>query len=81
MGSGCFKSFLEEKDDLKLEYQQLLKQKGLLKDSLISFDEYLKLFNSIPLIFENLNDINVLEQLLKIFFSNFTIETAEKGTF
>jgi DNA invertase Pin-like site-specific DNA recombinase len=48
---------LEEKDDLKLEYQQLLKQKGLLKDSLISFDEYLKLFDSIPVIFENLADM------------------------
>lgn len=64
-----------------LEYRQLLKQKSLLKDSLISFEEYLKLFNSIPVIFENLDDMDALDQLLKIFFSNFIIEPAEEGTF
>lgn len=55
------KRFLEEENDLKLERLQPLRQKGLLKKSLISFEEYRKLFDSIPVIFENLANMEVLE--------------------
>ena len=59
----------------------VVNQKRLLKDSLITFDEYLKLFESLPVIFEKLDDMNELNQLLKIFFSNFIIEPIKKDTF
>jgi len=72
---------LDEQKELEQRYELVANQKRLLKDSLITFDEYLKLFKSLPVIFEKLDDMNELNQLLKIFFSNFIIEPIKKDTF
>lgn len=47
----------------------------------VELQDLLKLFESLPVIFEKLDDMNGLNQLLKIFFSNFIIEPIKKDTF
>lgn len=72
---------LDEQKELEQRYELIVSQRRLLKDSLITFDEYLKLFEFFPVIFEKLDDMSELDQLLKIFFSNFIIEPIKKDTF
>lgn len=43
------------------------------KEVILSFEEYLKLFRSIPVIFSNVRYMKVMDELLRFFFLNFTI--------
>ena len=72
---------LDEQKELEQRYELIVSQRRLLKNSLITFDEYLKLFEFFPVIFEKLDDMSELDQLLKLFFSNFIIEPIKKDTF
>lgn len=61
---------------LRDDYQKNLR----LRDSIPAFEEYLKLFESNPVILGRIRDMNAMDTLLHIFFSNFTI-TAANGDF
>lgn len=50
------------------------------KEVILSFEEYLKLFRSIPVIFSNVRYMKVMDELLRFFFLNFTIHPYN-GTF
>lgn len=50
------------------------------KEVVLSFEEYLKLFRAIPVIFSNVRYMKVMDELLRFFFLNFTIHPYN-GTF
>ena len=66
--------------ELKGEYSKALRQRNSVKDSMPTFEEYLKLFESTPVILGKIQDMKAMDALLRIFFSNFTI-TAEESDF
>ena len=78
-------------DRLKISEESIRKIKAELKDrkreldglksEKISYTEYLKLHESISVIFENSPKMEDLDSLLKIFFSNFIIIPVKPGTF
>lgn len=50
------------------------KDKKSLSNSLITYKEYLELFKSISVIIRETHDIEVMDQILRKFFSNFTVK-------
>lgn len=63
------------KDDL----QKLTKQKAAIRESVITYREYLELFQNISVKLRNTDDMGVLDQVLRRFFSNFTVTQTGKG--
>ena len=72
--------YAQEIDKLKSEYKKNQKRRESIKDSIPTFEEYLKLFESTPVILGKIRDMKVMDTFLRIFFSNFTI-TATNGDF
>lgn len=70
----------KEEKDLRLELTKLTDKRNHSKDAIISYQQYLKLFESTPVILGKLQDMKVMDALLRIFFSNFTI-TPKGGSF
>ncbi|NCU38936.1 hypothetical protein EOL96_07875 [Candidatus Saccharibacteria bacterium] len=58
-----------------------MQRRDNIKDSLPTFKEYLKLLESTPVILEKMHDMEAMDKLLRIFFSNFTITPIKDGTF
>ena len=61
---------------VKLE-EQINKQKNQkiqLKEVILPFEEYLKLFSSIGVIFEKTNNMKHMDLIIKFFFSNFSVK-------
>ena len=52
-----------------------------MKSAIPSFEEYLKLLESTPVILNKIRDMKTMDALLRIFFSNFTIHPVKDGTF
>lgn len=72
---------LEEVNSLNERYETTIRRKDSLGDAVLAFQEYLKLFESIPVIFKKIDNMNELDQLLRIFFSNFIIEPVSNDSF
>ena len=72
--------YAKEIEKLKSDYQKNLRRRENVKDSIPTFEEYLKLFESTPVILGKIRDMKAMDELLRIFFSNFTI-TATNGDF
>lgn len=71
----------KEIERLKAEYRQNIKQRGRIKDAIPTFEEYLKLLKTTPVILGKIRDMKTMDTLLRIFFSNFTIVPAADGSF
>jgi hypothetical protein len=68
-------------EKLKAEYKRNIKRRDNIKEAIPSFEEYLKLLETTPVILGKIRDMKVMDSLLRIFFSNFTIEPVQNGTF
>lgn len=68
-------------ETLKRDYKKALKLRERTKDSLPTFEQYLKLLESTPVILGKIRNMKVMDVLLRIFFSNFTITPISEGTF
>ena len=72
--------YTKELEQLKADYDKNLRRRDNIKNSIPTFEEYLKLFESTPVILGKVRDMKEMDALLRIFFSNFTI-TATNGDF
>ena len=66
-------------EGLKAEYKSNLQHKDNIKNTLPTFEEYLKLLQSTPVILGKIRDMKAMDTLLRIFFSNFCITATGKG--
>ena len=71
--------YTKEIEQLKSDYSKNLKRRSSVKDSIPTYEEYFKLFESTPVILGKIQDMKAMDALLRIFFSNFTITGNKKG--
>lgn len=71
----------KEITNLKKEYKEALLQRKLVDDAIPTFEDYLKLLKLTPVILSKIRDMKAMDELLRIFFSNFTISPVQNGTF
>lgn len=71
---GYMAKLEEVRDSLS---ENIMKRKQT-KDSIATFEEYLKLFNSTPVILGKIRDMEQMDIFLRSFFSNFTITATGK---
>ncbi len=60
------------------DYKKAILARNNINESVPSFEEYLKLLQSTPDILGKIRDMKVMDGLLRIFFSNFTITATGK---
>jgi DNA invertase Pin-like site-specific DNA recombinase len=58
---------------LEKDYQDLLTKRRESKSSIVTYEQYLKLLQSTPVILGKMDNMEAMDALLRIFFSNFTI--------
>jgi DNA invertase Pin-like site-specific DNA recombinase len=68
-------------EKLKTDYRRAIRQKDNIKAAIPTFEEYLKLLQTTPVALGKIRDMKVMDALLRIFFSNFTIIPAAKDNF
>lgn len=68
-------------DERKRELSRLVEIRQQTKEAILPYSEYLKLFQSVPVILGKIHDMAVMDKFLKMFFSNFAILPSETGTF
>ena len=78
---GSLTKHTKQIDKLKTDYKRAIKQKDNIKSTIPTFEEYLKLLETTPVILGKIRDMETMDALLRIFFSNFTIHPAKDGTF
>lgn len=71
----------KEETDLRSELAMLTSQRNRSKDAIATYEQYLKLFESTPVILGKIREMEIMDALLKIFFSNFTVVPATDGTY
>ena len=64
---------------MKDDYKKAMLTRDSMDESIPSFEEYLKLLQSTPDILGKIRDMKVMDGLLRIFFSNFTITATNKS--
>lgn len=69
----------KEIEKIKNNYKKAMNQRGNIKGSIPTFEEYLKLFETTPVILGKIRDMKQMDALLRIFFSNFTITPGKKS--
>lgn len=69
---------LKEIEKMKSDYKKAILARDNIHESVPSFEEYLKLLQSTPDILGKIRDMKVMDGLLRIFFSNFTITATGK---
>lgn len=75
------KSLKKEEDDLRNQLAKLTDKRSHSKEAIASYQEYLKLMEATPVILGKIQDMTVMDALLRIFFSNFTITPTQESTF
>lgn len=68
----------KEIEKLEKEMRKLVRQRERTKDAIITYEEYLKLFESTPVIMGKMHDMKAMDKLVRTFFSNFTITATGK---
>jgi len=71
----------KEINKLKLEYKRAMRQKDNIKAAIPTFEEYLKLLESTPVALGKIREMETMDALLRIFFSNFTITPVLEKSF
>ena len=69
---------LSELEKMKERYARILKLRKEAPDAIPKFEEYLKLFESTPVILGKIRDMKQMDSFLRIFFSNFIITATGK---
>jgi hypothetical protein len=69
---------LKEIESMKSDYKKATLARDNIHESVPSFQEYLKLLQYTPDILGKIRDMKVMDGLLRIFFSNFTITATGK---
>lgn len=73
--------YAKEIKKLKASYKEAVDSRDKIKSAIPTFEEYLKLLQSTPVILGKIRDMKTMDALLRIFFSNFTITPVKDGTF
>jgi hypothetical protein len=68
-----------EIEKIKKDYAKASKRRDSIRSAVPSFEEYLKLLETAPVILSKIRDMKVMDTLLRIFFSNFTITPGAEG--
>lgn len=71
--------YSKEIEKIKKDFVKATKQRDNIKSAIPTFEEYLKLLETTPVILGKIRDMKVMDVLLRIFFSNFTIMPGENG--
>lgn len=71
--------YAKEIHELKSDFKRNSQRRDNVKDAIPTFEEYLKLFESTPVILGKIRDMKTMDALLRIFFSKFII-TAPNST-
>jgi len=66
-------NYAKDIEKLKGDYKRTIKLRNGVTATLPTYEQYLKLFESIPVILGKIRDMKVMDALLRIFFLNFTI--------
>lgn len=66
---------------LKSEYKRAVRQKDNIKAAIPTFEEYLKLLHSAPVVLGKIRDMKTMDTLLRIFFSKFTVHPVTEKSF
>lgn len=72
-------SYANKLENLRAELADEIYRRKQTKEAIMTFKEYLKLFDSTSVILGKIRDMNQMDDLLRIFFSNFTIIPGEKS--
>ena len=65
--------YAKDIESSKAEYTKAMRRRDRIKGAIPTFEEYLKLLETTPVILDKIQDMKVMDTLLRIFFSNFTI--------
>lgn len=71
--------YSKEIEKIKKDFTKATKQRDNIKSAIPTFEEYLKLLETTPVILGKIRDMKVMDALLRIFFSNFTITPGKEG--
>ena len=63
-----------ELEDLEKKYENIVSEKAGLKDALPTYKKYLELFGGLSVELQKTDDMALLDQILRKFFSNFTVK-------
>ena len=64
---------------IQSEFNDMVATRKSSKSSIPTYEKYLKLFKSIPVILNKMEDMATADKICRIFFSNLTITPVEKG--
>lgn len=67
-------SMLKEIEDTEDKLEKTQVEKANLKDSILTYEKYLELFDNVAILLRPNKSVDVLDQILSKFFSNFTLE-------
>lgn len=62
-----------ELEELESRHTALVSKKSTLKQSILTYEQYLELFSSLSVKLQESHDMAVIDQVLRKFFSNFTV--------
>ena len=62
------------------ELEKLKVERASIKGSVFTYEKYLELFKNISVILEEMHDMKAMDQVLREFFSNFTITDQGRGS-
>ncbi|HRJ06233.1 MAG TPA: recombinase family protein [Candidatus Saccharibacteria bacterium] len=65
--------YAKDIESSKADYAKAIRRRDRIKGAIPTFEEYLKLLETTPVILDKIQDMKVMDTLLRIFFSNFTI--------
>lgn len=71
--------YTKEINKIKKDFANATKRRENIKNAIPTFEEYLKLLESTPVILGKIRDMKTMDVLLRIFFSNFTITPGENS--
>lgn len=71
--------YSKEIDKMKKDLAIAKKRRDGIQAAVLTFNEYLKLLQTTPVILGKIHDMKAMDTLLRIFFSNFTITPGENG--
>lgn len=71
--------YSKEIEKIKKDFSKATKQRDNIKSAIPTFEEYLKLLETTPVVLGKIRDMKVMDAPLRIFFSNFTITPGKDG--
>lgn len=69
----------QQRSELEAQYKELSERLGADKAAILTYEQYLELFSSISVKLRQTHDLSMIDQVLRKFFSNFTVTAVGKG--